>query len=214
MRWNRATPGAALPRSANSRAERDARRHLPSSLSRLPPREQRRGNCSGRVINPTGLHTPLSTLVAMLPSPPAGMPLNAPFEGDLIQGPVINAGVGSYRDILKDRSACKDQRGRRTYARHTDEIDRAKLRRNNVVAPDPVGIPGRPKTVIGRRTQDSGAAITGLPKPPRRSLRQEGGHTSVSAIISANRRAKHSIAACHIAYVSDVMMPVALIDSS
>src|SRR5208282_4273301 len=50
--------GAALPRRANRRAERYARRRIPSSLSWLSLRERRRGYCSSSVMNPTALHAP------------------------------------------------------------------------------------------------------------------------------------------------------------
>jgi hypothetical protein len=49
--------GAALPRRANSGAERYARGRLSSSLSRLPPRNRRGSRHIGGVMNPTGLHT-------------------------------------------------------------------------------------------------------------------------------------------------------------
>jgi hypothetical protein len=39
MGWNRTSDGAALPRRANSGAERYARGRLPSSLFSLPPGE-------------------------------------------------------------------------------------------------------------------------------------------------------------------------------
>jgi len=48
--------GAALPRRADSRAERHARRCFPSSLPRLPPRERRKGNRIDPVMKPIGLH--------------------------------------------------------------------------------------------------------------------------------------------------------------
>ena len=45
--------GAGLPRRANSGAERYARGRPPSLLSWLPPRERRRDNLIGSVMNPT-----------------------------------------------------------------------------------------------------------------------------------------------------------------
>src|SRR5215213_7399709 len=48
--------GAALPRRADSGAERYTRGRLPSSLSRLPPRKRKRSSRIGGVMNSTGLH--------------------------------------------------------------------------------------------------------------------------------------------------------------